>query len=243
MKNPLIVCLVSLLCVGTSLAESRTFTNKEGKTLAADVIAVEDKVVVLKLANASKVKVPLSSLSEADQEFIKSWREENKNKVTEMDVRLEIDKNTKRIKPDSDDSKGKGKKKKESKEEVQFSCVLKSFTHRDISDITAAYTIYKRVSTRGEDGSNTTTEETNGDAKVASLVSNESVTFETVVVTCEDSSSKGGKGPSSSKRETVIGIVVALSANGEEFMKQGYPDNFLDRLQEEEERQAREKDN
>lgn len=243
MNRAMIFCLGSLICAGTLHAEPRTFTNKDGKTLTAELVAVENENVVLKLGNAKIAKVPLSSLSDSDQEFINSWWEKNKNKVTEMDVRLVIDKNSKRV-PQKDDgaAKGKGPKKKVTVDEVQYVCVLKSYTKKDLSNITANYTVYKRISSRGEDGSSTTTEEIDGTATVASLLSQQSATFETAVVSCEDSSQKGGKGPSTSKRETVIGMVVTLSADGEEFMKQSFPDNFLDRLKEEEEREAAKND-
>lgn len=244
MKPTLIICLGSLFLVVSSLAEPRTFTSKEGKTLAAELVLVEKEEALLKLANSSRVKVPLASLSEADQQFIKSWWEENKNNINEMDVRLAIEKKTKRV-TSSDTGSEKGKKgaatKKVTVDKVQYICVLKSYTPRDLSNITVDYTVYKRVSTRGGEGSGSKTEETGGSTTVASLLSNQSATFETTDVTCEDSSQKGSKKtPATSKRETVVGLVVTLSANGKEFLQQSYPENFLDKLKEGEERAAEE---
>jgi hypothetical protein len=244
MNAPLMVFLGSLFFVGSSLAEPRIFTNKEGKALTAELIHVEDENAVLKLANTRQVKIPLDSLTETDQEFIKSWWKENKNNVTEMDLRLAIEKKTRRI-SNTDRVKTKGKKGEAQKiatvAKVEYSCVLNSFTRRDLSDITADYTIYKNISTRGKDGSGTTTETTDGSATVATLLSNQSATFETTDVTCEDSSQKASKkAPATSKRETVVGIVVRLSANGKEFLQQSHPENFIERLQEKEEREARE---
>lgn len=239
MKNILGICLVSLLAAAATFGESRTFTNKEGKEITAELIGVEKEDAVLKLANSSRVKVPVASLSDADQAFIKSWAEENKNNVTDSDIRLSIEKRSKRVAgPDT----GKDKKKdakKVSIDNVEFICELSSYTQREISGITANYTIYKRVSTRGKEGSGTKTETIDGSDTVASISANQKVTFETTGVTCEDFSQKGKKGePASSKRETVIGIVVKLSVNGKEFLEQGYPDNFLDRLEEEEKRES-----
>lgn len=239
MKKPLGVCLVFLLALASSRGESRTFTNKEGKAITAELISVVKEDAVLKLANSSRVKVPLASLSDADQAFIKTWQEENKNNVTESDVRLSIEKKSDRV---SSPDTGKDKKKDAKKvttDKVEYICELSSYSERDLSDITADYTIYKRVSTRGKEGSETKTETIDGSDKVASLPANQKVTFETTGVTCEDFSQKGKKGePASSKRETVIGIVVKLSANGKEFLQQGFPDNFLDRLEEEEKRES-----
>lgn len=237
MKNLFPTVLTGLLCLGISFAEPRAFTNKDGKTLEAELIGVEDGSAVLKLANRSKAKVPLDSLSKSDQEFVKTWWEENKNKVRESDVKLSIDKLSKRMKePKDDDKKGKDKKKV-SKGEVRYSCVVNSYTRKDLSDITVDYTVYKRVSSRGEEGSSTTTEEITGSTTIASLEGLGSASFETDAVVCEDMSQKGGKGPSSSKRESVIGVVVTLSVGGEEFLKQSHPDNFLGRLEEEAKRE------
>lgn len=237
-QNLFSICFVTLLYLNIAVAEPRSFTNKEGQSLTAELITVEDQKAVLKLTNLKKYKVPIDSLSEDDQKFIKDWWEENKNNVSEMDVRLEIDKSIDRIsKPDKDKSEGKNKKNKNksSSEEVQFTCVLESYTHRDLTDITAKYTIYKRVSTRDEDGSNTKVEETSGSATIDSLPSHEKATFETDSVLCKDESKKAWKDqPSSSRRETVIGVVVTLSANGKDFMTQGYPDNFLDKIEKDE---------
>lgn len=235
MKNFFSVFAVSLLVLNTAVAEPRTFTNKEGKALTAELISVVDEKAVLKLANLKKYKVPIDSLSEDDQKFIKEWWEENKNNVSEMDVRLEISKSVDRIaKPD--EKKDKKNKDKSSSEEVQFNCVLESYTQRDLSDISVKYTIYKRVSTRDGDGSETKVEEITGSTTIDSLPSHEKATFETDAVLCKDESKKGGKDkPSESRRETVIGVAVTLSANGKEFMTQGYPDNFLDKIEDEDE--------
>lgn len=242
MKPTPIICLCSLFLAGSSLAEPRTFTSKEGKTLTAELVLVEKEEALLKLANSSRVKVPLASLSEADQKFIKSWWEENKNNITEMDVRLVIEKISKRVSsPDTGSAKGKKGVaiKKMTIDKVRYTCVLKSYTPRDLSNITVDYTVYKRVSTRGGEGSGSKTEETSGSATIASLLSNQSATFETKDVTCEDSTQKGSKNtPASSTRETVIGLVMTLSANGKEFLEQSYPENFLGKLKEGKEREA-----
>jgi len=52
-----------------------------------------------------------------------------------------------------------------------------------------------------------------------------------------DSSKKGGKGPTESNRETIVGFIVIFSAGGKEFLKQSHPSNFINRLEEEEKRQ------
>lgn len=241
MKKLFLTLLSGLSCVGISLAEPRTFTNKDGRTITAELIAVEGSSAVLKLANASNARVPLESLSEGDQEFVKSWREENKNKIRESDVRLLIDKVSKRMRePKDDDGNGIWNvgKKKVTKAEVRYTCVLRSYTAKDISDITVNYTIYKRVNTRGEEGSKSTTEAITGSTTLAALEGHGSASFETIAVVCEDMTEKGGRNSHSmTKRESVTGMVMSLSVNGEELFKQSHPENFIERLEADAKRQ------
>ncbi|BCX48006.1 hypothetical protein HAHE_19140 [Haloferula helveola] len=244
MKHFLSSFLVLLLGASFSMAEPRTFTNTEGQTVEAELVAVRDGAAVLQLANRSIAKVPLTSLSEADQTFVKEWWEKNKNKLDPMDFKLEIDKNTERIDRKVTKSGGGGGNKNKSpvtkkmqKDEISYSCELESYAQRDISDIAVNYTIYKRVSTRDKEGSETTTEEIEGETNIRLLEAKGSTTFETDTVPCEDSSQTGGNQPRTYKRETVIGLVVRLSVGGEQFLEESYPENFLDRLKEEEERE------
>lgn len=200
----------------------------------------------LKLAKTKVVKVPLDTLSESDRTFLKAWWEKNKNKVGEMDVRLTIDKKIDRIDSDVTRSGNSGGNrggqqnspitKRTSEDEVKFSCELSSYTRKDISDIVVKYTIYKRISGREKDESETTTEEIEGTTTIKVLESHKSETFETDSVTCEDFSQSGGNKSRTWRRETVEGVVFTLSAAGEEFLKQSYPENLIERLEEQEDR-------
>jgi hypothetical protein len=123
------------------------------------------------------------------------------------------------------------------RDEFSYSAVLKSYVQKEVSDIEVEYTIYKRVSTRDKNGSESDIEEIDGSTSIKLLEGHGSATFETESVECEDSSQTGGKGPRLSKRETILGVVVTLSAGGKDFLTQSYPENFIDRLEEEEKRQ------
>jgi hypothetical protein len=244
MKTRLLLAVASLFCTQIAQAEIRTFTNSAGKSIKAELVAMEGEAAVLKLGNGRTAKVPLKSLSAEDQTFIKAWWEKNKNNLNEGDVRLEFDKNTERIDRQVSKPKATGKGKqgnqpssKMTKDSVSYACVLKNYSKKTVSDITVDYTIYKRVSTRGAGGSDTSTKEIDGSTKIALLEANGSATFETDDVTCVDSSKKGGNGPTESNRETVVGIVLTLSVGDNEFLKQSHPTSFLDRLEEEEKRQ------
>jgi hypothetical protein len=74
MKRQPCVFLALLLTLATATAQSemRTFTNAQGKTIQARLIGVEDANVDIEMANGTKYKLPIASLSAADQEYIKS---------------------------------------------------------------------------------------------------------------------------------------------------------------------------
>ena len=54
-------------------AESRAWTNNAGKTIQAELVDVEGDKAVLNM-NWNNFPVPINTLSEADQEFIKNWK-------------------------------------------------------------------------------------------------------------------------------------------------------------------------
>ena len=223
-------------------AQQRVFTNADGKTVQAELINLEGEIAVLKLSNGSSAKVPLTSLSVSDQSFVAGWWKENKDKLKPSDVALAITKKTKRIDRRVKRSGGTGGGnqnnvvspvvKKETIDDFHYVGDLKSYTAKNVSDITVTYTIYKRVSVTDKDGSRTSVEEIDGTDTIRLLEANGSATFETDVVRCEDSSQTGGNKPRELKRETVLGVVMHLSAGGEDFLTMSHPDNFEARLEE-----------
>jgi len=188
--------------------------------------------------------VPLSSLSKDDQLYVNTWWEKNKNMVSDSDIRIAISKKsiTQRAPKDKD---GKKKDSKSKTATTTYTCTLNSYTKKSIKDIKVNYTIYKSVSSRGEGGSSSSTEKISKTTTVALLEANKSAEFETEGVQCVSSSKKGQKGKKGSKgsstRESIDGIVIALSVDGKEFLKESHPDNLLRKLKEEEKRQSRKK--
>jgi len=221
-------------------ANGRVFTNTAGKTINAELVGLNNKTAILKLDNGKQAKVPLSSLSKDDQLYVNTWWEKNKNMVSANDIRIAISKKSisQRASKDKD---GKKKDSKSKTATTTYTCTLNSYTQKSIKDIKVDYTVYKSVSSRGEGGSSSSTEEISKTTAVALIEANKSAEFETEAVKCVTSSKKGKEGKGSSKRESIVGIVVTLSVDGKEFLKQSHPDNLLRRLEEEEERQSRKK--
>lgn len=248
MRNPLSIALCALLSAASADAEPRTFTNTAGKAIEAELVRVEGTDAILKLANNNTAKVAISSLSKPDEEFIKAWWEKNKDKVGPMEVSLTIDKNTERIDRkvtksaptvggNNNTNQPAPTVTKMQKDEIEYACVLKSYSQKDISNITVAYTIYKRVITRDKDGSKSVVEEIEGTETINLLEAHGSAPFETDALLCQDDSKTGGIGPDTRRSETIEGVVFTLSAGGAEFLKQSYPENYIERLEEEQKRE------
>lgn len=233
-----LLAIMSLLCPLLAGAEIRTFTNSAGKKIQAELIGMDEGVAVLKLGNGRSAKVPLKSLSEGDQAYVKSWHEENKNKVRAGDLRLTIEKNTERLKESPSGKKDKGKNNKISRTETSYTCTLENLSAKSIEGIKVDYVIYERVSVRGgEDGSETRTEETSTSAEIDNLKPNGTVEFTSDSEISEEGETTK-KGVSESRREKVVGFVVTILTDGVEILKQSHPDNFLERLEGDAKRRA-----
>ncbi len=243
MKRLAVIAAVGLLGGGSVFAEPRVFTNADGKTLKAELLSVMDDKVVFKLSNGNTASVPLKSLSANDQTYIADWWKENKDKLKAMDVTLTVAKKADRIDRKVTRSGGTGNAqqgqnvvseivKKLTIDEFHYIGELKSYVKKDVSEIKAVYTIYKRVSTSGKAGAESKVEEIKGDALVRILPAHGKATFETESVRCEDSSQTGGNLPREYKRETILGVIFELSAGGQDFLRQSAPENLADHLQE-----------
>jgi hypothetical protein len=70
MKRSALVLLCALLTLPVT---ARTFTNKEGKTIEAEITTADTKTVTLKLLDGTTSRINLDQLSEADLTFVKAW--------------------------------------------------------------------------------------------------------------------------------------------------------------------------
>jgi len=226
--------IFSLLFISLSIAtQARKFYNTEGKSIEAELLSVENDTAVMKLTNGRKIKVPITKLSKADQNFIKTWWNKNKNLLTEGDVRLSIkQKSVYTKKPETKYTKNN--KVKTSESEVTFLCGLDNYSAKTAKGIKATYTIHKRVSKRDKNGSFSEIKLVRNTIPLNILKSHKKIKFTTDAIKCKDSSDQAER---SSLRETVIAIVLTLSVDDKEFLTQSHPENFIRRLKEEEARE------
>ena len=78
--NHLTIISFSLLCCLASQAETRTWTDTQGRTLEAEIVNGDAESVTV-LLNGNEVKIPLSKLSDDDQAYCKEWLEKKQKEA------------------------------------------------------------------------------------------------------------------------------------------------------------------
>ena len=70
--NRLLVCWITLSL--TALTSARTFTDKNGRAMEAEIVAKQGDQVRIKRADGQQFTVPATTFSPADQDYIKTWQ-------------------------------------------------------------------------------------------------------------------------------------------------------------------------
>ena len=206
--------------------ERRDYTNKEGKKVGASLISVDGEAAVLKLANDRDIMVPIDTLVDSDQEFIRKWWEKYNGKIRPSYLSFTVTPKTKSIK---NTKPRKYYREEESYwtdgskvDEINYVCELKSHIPKDISQITASYTIYKSVSKSNQ----TTIEKTDEIKNLPVLEARESMNFETVsarsmltIFSEYDTARKTDK-------HEVLGISISIKVDGEVVLIKQEPENL-----------------
>ncbi len=94
----LVTTLLSLHGFAHAETELREFSNSEGKTIKARIVAASDQTVKLAVEGGREVEAGISYFSKADQDYITEWRKTNKPAI---DYRFEIDYDKKRASRDT----------------------------------------------------------------------------------------------------------------------------------------------
>ncbi len=85
----ILFCLVGAwLGLSASPLLARTFTNRAGKKIDADLVAVKGDQVTIKMANGKVFTLDIATLSKADQEFVRS-QDKSSLPVAEPDERIQ----------------------------------------------------------------------------------------------------------------------------------------------------------
>tara|TARA_R110002096_G_scaffold238581_4_gene430126 strand:- start:913 stop:1614 length:702 start_codon:yes stop_codon:yes gene_type:complete len=81
--------IITALGLGFAQAQSRSFTNTNGRAIEAELVGLEDGKAILKLASGKTAPVPVTSLSPADQEYIDLWATDPSRTTSSADVTME----------------------------------------------------------------------------------------------------------------------------------------------------------
>ncbi|MCF6311153.1 MAG: hypothetical protein L3J39_01760 [Verrucomicrobiales bacterium] len=87
MKTSIKTFVAVLLCVLSlsEFAHARAFKNAKGKVIEAEIkTVVGDKVTIARSSDQREFTIPIISLSQQDQVFIKQWQTEKKGKASDM---------------------------------------------------------------------------------------------------------------------------------------------------------------
>jgi len=238
MKHVPLVFMLGFLLTHAGAEENYKLTNKDGKTIEVELIAVEGEKLVVKTAKKTTASIPIDTLSDKDQEYIKTWWEKNAGKPRNLDVRVSVEKESERVDrettrtPVGDDYDGDTTPdivNKQITDEFHFTGKMENYSRKDFGEIDVDYVVYKRVSTDDGDESDTEVEKIRGSDKIASLPAKATGKFETEKIRCLDMTETGGNESRKLTRETVIGVVFIFSTSDGEFLRYGYPDGFLER--------------
>jgi hypothetical protein len=73
MRPPLIALTLLALISSPLSAETLTLTDKQGRSISADVISVENEIAKIKRTDGQTFDLPLANLVDADQEKLRAW--------------------------------------------------------------------------------------------------------------------------------------------------------------------------
>lgn len=67
-------------------AEMHTFTDVQGRKLKAEIVAVDDSAVTIKLGNGRNSKIARDKLSDEDQDYVSEWQKDHEENADEADA-------------------------------------------------------------------------------------------------------------------------------------------------------------
>ncbi len=235
-KSSAVTIFAVFLLSQPCFAEPREFKDTTGRTIKAELLAVRDDQVQLKLEGGKEYRLPLDRFCEADVTYIKEWAVKNPAPITIRGLYIEFDKTVDKMpaeKPTADEKK-KGKVVP-TNYTTDYTIQIKNNSDKDLEGLKVKYTIYKQVRNRilGQGGSSS--------EKLVELTGDEAIEFlpkasahEISTVTAPTSSwEKGGKKqePKEMHDETLWGVVARVFVGESEVRADSYPDGVINRVE------------
>lgn len=188
-------------------AETHTLTDQQGRTLQADIVSVDGNQVTIRRDDGQTFTLSLSSLSEADQKWLKDWAAKQDARIPQGGIELQI-------------SRGKFDSKKKddgggivvSEEQWGYSVILLNHTNKPLTGLRVEYILFvKPDSEPGKDSTASALKQRAGANKIEFLAPHTNATFRTDTISIYKQQLKSGyywtkTGNNAAIRDTLYGV-------------------------------------
>jgi hypothetical protein len=130
--------LIALIGLVPLHAEMLTLTDKQGRSIQADVISVENETAKIKRSDGQTFDLPLSNLSESDQRKLRAWAKANPPKLGPDAIMLEFS----RAKFSTEKESQSGGAVTAYKDPWGYSLTLTNRTKNELTGIRAEYILF-----------------------------------------------------------------------------------------------------
>ncbi|MBW8781830.1 MAG: hypothetical protein JF599_08080 [Verrucomicrobia bacterium] len=194
-------------CVLPAGAEMHTLTDQQGRTLQADIVAVDGSQVTVRRDDGQTFTLSLGTLSEADQKWLKEWAAKQDSRIPQGGIELQI-------------SRGKFDSKKKddgggiilSEEQWGYSVILLNHTSKQLTGLRVEYILFvKPDSEPGKDSTASALKQRTGSNKIDTLAPHTNFTFRTDTISIYKQQLKPGwvwgkTGNNAPVRDTLYGV-------------------------------------
>jgi hypothetical protein len=131
-------CLVFAAGLSLARAETQTLTDKQGRSLKADVISVENEKVKIRRDDGQTFELALGTLGEADQQRLREWAKANPPKLGPDAMTLEFS----RAKFGTEKESQSGGAVTAYKDQWGYSLTLGNRSKQELTNIRAEYILF-----------------------------------------------------------------------------------------------------
>ena len=131
-------CLAFAGCLSLARAEIQTITDKQGRSISADVISVDNETAKIKRDDGQTFDLPLANLAESDQRKLRAWAKANPPKLGPDALMLEFS----RAKFSTEKESQSGGAVTAYKDQWGYSLTLSNRTKKELVDVRAEYILF-----------------------------------------------------------------------------------------------------
>jgi len=205
------IVICTSLCFGSISsalhAEMRTFTDKQGRSLKAELVSADGDKVTIKREDGQTFSLSLDTLSDEDRQFIKEWAKQQAALIPSGSFELQI-------------SRGKFDTKKKddgtgiivSEEQWGYTVALVNRTAKSFTEVRVDYVLFVKPDNEpGKDSVAAPLKQKPGSKKIDVIGVRDSINFRTDAITLYKQQLKAGyiwskTGDSSAIKDTLYGV-------------------------------------